>query len=363
MLMTPMPNHEVQRSRSRGRFSKYHRGQRQTDDQTTSSHFKHGLLVLIVVGFLIGFLVGRCESTPANVSMVVGKLGELAGVTSEPSLDQLLGQLTKARFRLEARFLSEYGEYYGRLFDPIQLENIFSTSKASKDRLKRRLMIKVLTKMLRPSQNVKFVWSTGGDSVAAGHGNMFNQSYTAMLEDTVSDAFAALGLEFVARNYGMSMYTSAPELALCMEAVYGNDVDVLVWDFGLADLGHDHRALLWGQRAMIHPNKPILVFVDSRASERSEIISKFEKEGMASILYDKVAVDVLRARLPLNTDTAPPALQYLICDGAVEGSLPCDDPLRNFMCEQRETAQQCLSHKYNTLPGCDNSQKTIHPGW
>jgi hypothetical protein len=363
MLRTPITNHDVNRSRGRGRFSKYYRGQRQTDDLSTSSHFKHGLLILIVVGFLLGFLVGRCESTPANVTMVVGKLGELVGVAPEPSMDQLLGQLTKARVRLEARFLPEYGEYYGRLFDPIQLENIFSSSKASKDRLKRRLMIKVLTKLLRPSQHVKFVWATAGDSVAAGHGNMFNQSYTAMLDDTVSDAFAALGLEFVARNYGMSMYTSAPELALCMEAVYGNDVDLLVWDFGLADLGREQRSLLWGQRAMVHPNKPILLFVDSRASERYEIISKFEKEGMASILYDKLAVDVLRARVPPNTDAAPPALKYLICDGAVEGSLPCDDALRNFMCEQRETAQLCLANKYHTLPGCDNSQKTIHPGW
>jgi hypothetical protein len=130
-------------------------------------------------------------------------------VTTAPPL-----LLTKARFSLEARFLSEYGECYGRLFDPIQLENTFS----------RRLMIKVSTKMLRPSQNVKFVWATGGDSVAAGHGNMFNQSYTAMMDGTVSDAFAALGLEFVARNFGMSMHTSAPELVCawkrCMEMMW-----------------------------------------------------------------------------------------------------------------------------------------------
>jgi len=356
---------DVNLSLGRGRFSKYSRGLRQPfRDYSTSSQRKHGLPALIFVAFLIGFFVGKRESTPADVSAVVGKLGELVGFAQEPSIDQLLGQLTKARMNLEERFTIEYGEYYGRLFDPIQLDNIFSSSKISKDRLKRQLMIKILNKLLFPSKEVKFTWATAGDSIAAGHGNMFNQSYTAMLEDTVADAFAALGIQFVARNYGMAMYSSAPELALCMEAVYGNDLDVLVWDFGLADVGHDHRALLWGQRAMLHPTRPILFFVDSLSSVRHEIITKFEKEGMSSILYDKVAVDVLRAtRIPLNTDTAPPALQYLMCNGAVEGSLPCDDALRFFMCEQLETAQQCWSNKYHTLPGCDNSQKSIHPGW
>ena len=373
MEMMHIQGHNDNPTRNRGRFSKYSRGVRKlshSDPPSSSSSLllsssqrKHCLLVWIVLAFLVGFLVGKRESTPAHVSAVVGKLGEWVGVEPEPSIDQLLGQLTQARMTLERRFTTEYGEYYGRLFDIIHLENMFSSSTISKDRLKRRLMIKILKKLIQPSTNIKFIWATAGDSIAAGHGNMYNQSYTAMLDDTVSEAFHSLGIEFVARNYGMSMYSSAPELALCMEAVYGTDIDVLVWDFGLVDSGHDYRALLWGQRAMIHPNKPVLFFIDSPLSERHNTILKFEKEGMASILYDTMAVDVLRARLPLQTDIAPPAIQYLICNGAVEGSLPCNDALRFFMCEQRETALQCLTNKYKTLPGCDNSQKSIHPGW
>lgn len=41
-----------------------------------------------------------------------------------------------------------------------------------------------------------------------GHGNLFSQSYTAVMEDTVKEAFAASGINFVAKNYAMGDYPS-----------------------------------------------------------------------------------------------------------------------------------------------------------
>lgn len=78
----------------------------------------------------------------------------------------------------------------------------------------------------------KFVWATGGHSAAAGHGNLFNESYTAYMEAAAADVFAAAGIEFIGRNHAMGGMSSAPELALCMESVYGADADVISWDFG-----------------------------------------------------------------------------------------------------------------------------------
>ena len=49
----------------------------------------------------------------------------------------------------------------------------------------------------------KYVWATGGHSAAAGHGNLFNESYTAFLTRAVEDVFGSIGIEFVGRNYAM----------------------------------------------------------------------------------------------------------------------------------------------------------------
>ena len=31
----------------------------------------------------------------------------------------------------------------------------------------------------------------------------------------------------------MGGYVSSPELAMCMESVFGSDMDILMWDFGM----------------------------------------------------------------------------------------------------------------------------------
>mmetsp|Transcript_4194 Transcript_4194/g.7004 ORF Transcript_4194/g.7004 Transcript_4194/m.7004 type:complete len:655 (-) Transcript_4194:39-2003(-) len=331
------------------------------------------LLVAILLAFLGGFVLGKQESTPTTVSAVWSRLAEAIGRDPEFSVDHLLGELTKTRLQLEETFRVEYGgDYYGRLYDQIQIQNhIFLASPMSRDRLKRRLMMKIVQTLIDPSKEVSFVWATAGDSSAAGHGNMLNQSYTAVLERTVQPAFQALGLQFVARNYAMSWYQSAPELALCMESVYGTDLDVLNWDFSMQDgQTHSYKTELWAERATMHPSLPLLFFVDNSAasSRLSMLQNKLESNGVGFVFVDKMAMDRVRSRVPptVATSTAivPEALQNWICPGgAVEGALPCDDAMRYFVCDQFETGQECLAAKYKTLTGCDAGQKSNHPGW
>lgn len=84
--------------------------------------------------------------------------------------------------------------------------------------------MKHLEAVLLPEPNSPpiFTWVTAGDSPAAGHGNLCSQSYTAILEETVQHHFEASGIQFRAKNYA-----SAPELALCMNEVFGGDIDVV----------------------------------------------------------------------------------------------------------------------------------------
>jgi hypothetical protein len=78
----------------------------------------------------------------------------------------------------------------------------------------------------------RFVWATGGHSAAAGHGNLFNESYTAFLESISKPVFQSVGIDFEGRNYAMGGMKSAPTIALCNEAIFGTDADVISWDYG-----------------------------------------------------------------------------------------------------------------------------------
>jgi hypothetical protein len=79
----------------------------------------------------------------------------------------------------------------------------------------------------------KYVWATGGHSAAAGHGNLYNESYTAYMERDLKDIFGSIGIDFEGRNYAMGGTASAAEIAMCWEEVFGVDVDFFVWDYGM----------------------------------------------------------------------------------------------------------------------------------
>ena len=49
----------------------------------------------------------------------------------------------------------------------------------------------------------KYVWATGGHSASAGHGNLYNESYTAYLERDAQPIFESIGIDFEGRNYAM----------------------------------------------------------------------------------------------------------------------------------------------------------------
>ena len=50
----------------------------------------------------------------------------------------------------------------------------------------------------RVEQN--YIWATGGHSASAGHGNLYNESYTAFMERDVKDIFGSIGIDFHGRH-------------------------------------------------------------------------------------------------------------------------------------------------------------------
>lgn len=157
------------------------------------------------------------------------------------SLDNLLHNFALAKERLTQVLHRDYGtEYYASIFESqgqsrgrtvIQPPGGFNVPNHSWDRLKTRIMIKLID-VLSKQETPKFVWATGGHSSAAGHGNFYDESYTAVLEKNVQVVFDAVGMQFKGKNYAMGGSDSAPEAAWCNEEIFGTDLDVLVWDYG-----------------------------------------------------------------------------------------------------------------------------------
>jgi len=374
------------------------------------------IYLLIFISFIVGFNFGVDQLDVFDVENIAAKESESTisdeeKVYKKQSLIELMGELSKQKSIQEKSLKQLFGKYqFNIIFEnPLIMDKIFVMEPLSKERLIRRLMIKILQAQVSDgnSQNIyedtnnlytssTFVWATGGDSAAAGHGNLFQQSYTPILEETVKGAFRALGVQFQGRNYAMGGYTSAPELALCMEAIYGNDLDILAWDFSMTEEVYTHwhgdegftnsedkedmsyKVSLWGHRAGIHPTKPILFMMDSsKKSNRWGKFSSLVERGMGSILMDSEGMSELMQILPITKtinptnedieyrESLPPLLQYLRCDdGSIEGSVPCNDPM-NYMYCMDESKSVCWNHKYNTQEACSDArnQRPYNPGW
>jgi hypothetical protein len=72
---------------------------------------------------------------------------------------------------------------------------------------------------------------TAGHSAAAGHGNHFQQSYTLQIQRILEPIFARLGVTMSAHCLGIGSMGTLQN-ALGMRDLYGDDIDVLIYDSG-----------------------------------------------------------------------------------------------------------------------------------
>lgn len=288
-----------------------------------------------------------------------------------PDPMKLLENLISAKEEIEAKVRLEYGKYFDYFFKNTSLSEIVKLSEPSLERLINIMQVKILSAQLY-SHKTTFVWSTGGHSAAAGHGNLFSQTYSAVLEDTVKDVFASLNISFTARNHAMGGYPSAPELACCLESIFGLDTDILSWDFGMTDGRDTENMVLWANRAGIlrqsnssqkeeHPMSTFLFFMNGpKNGKPSQEFDSFESQGLGlGWLNTERKQQIMQKNLPdfegwtdedeLNTEEEiPRAVKYLMCGGWPETKIP-----------------PCDSNKWNTSRVCASAkfQTNWHPGW
>jgi hypothetical protein len=105
-----------------------------------------------------------------------------------------------------------------------------------------------------------FVVSMAGMSDVAGHGNFHEDAYTHVFETYMAPAMEAVGIPFEVRNHAMGGTPSYPH-SLCMDTVYGSDVDVLVWDFRMVEAGNDpFQCELFLRHAIMMESQPVVMF-------------------------------------------------------------------------------------------------------
>lgn len=319
-------------------------------------------VILVVSGLVIGFMMGYDQSAksdppPQLDKIMVDKNSGIIRYGPGRTPLELLGIVRKTRQTLIQTLQEEYGDYTGLLINGANLDNVFAMSSGSKFRYQRRILQKLLMKQLEPRKKVTFTWVTAGDVRAGGFGNHREHSYTSVLERTVSDAFRAVGIEFVAKNRAVYSATTGPTMALCMDTIYGSDIDVLSWDFSLSDGDIDYRAGLWSTRATMHPTRPLLMMLDKTESNRWKNFFAVEgKIGITSIDIEQfVSQDMPDSTRTTHPEQLPPALQYLQCNGFIEGHRNCVEKSLHHICND-EKGEVCRENKFLDGSKCEMAQ-------
>mmetsp|Transcript_32189 Transcript_32189/g.36046 ORF Transcript_32189/g.36046 Transcript_32189/m.36046 type:complete len:688 (-) Transcript_32189:51-2114(-) len=261
---------------------------------------------------------------------------------------ELFQRASKAKVQLLDKLRKDYGDY----FDPIFVDKDNGTYRPvhpmtkdgpSFERLRRKLLIKVLTmQLIFKTQDSdyhgcdcsngketalrndvvdlsltaanysfrsdvtkttfgKYVWATGGHSAAAGHGNLYNESYTAYMESDLKDIFESIGLEFEGRNYAMGGTASGPEISMCFKEVFGTDVDFFSWDYGMTDGKDTSKSLHYFYRGGVSAGRPALMMLHGggrNRRDREERLRSLEDIGMPAFYGNEDSFEAMRNGFP-----------------------------------------------------------------
>ena len=216
------------------------------------------------------------------------------------------------------------------------------------ERVKRKFMIKVL-RFQMSGKTSPFVWATAGDQVAAGRGNFFDQQYTVVLEKSVKKVMETVGIDFKTRPYGIGSLRSAPEIAACAKAIFGEDVDMIAWDFTSSDGNQVWRLEYFAHRIARMQNRPSLLVLQSDDA-RKPLVDHLTGLGMAILGMDTNYVMNHMMRMP-DSSSGPPSgselVKYFRCGSHIESGSPCSEYkfLQNGICDNR------------------GHQTSWHPGW
>lgn len=198
-------------------------------------------------------------------------------------------------------------------------------------RMKNKILIKLLRVLTANADTnmISFIWATGGHSAAAAHGDFVSESYTKVLERRLRPVFAAVNMHLVGRNFAMGGTGSALEVALCVDQIFGLDIDILSWDFGMTDGGRNHASsYVYFSHAALNPNRPACVAMFAGGKAASLI--PMEQDGLTVWIVESAVERGLLNSFPdcetmsqEQVNQLPPLVRGYRCGGAYEGGDIC----------------------------------------
>ena len=322
--------------------------------RTTSETFRwRNVLILIALAFS-AFMVLKKETFITSIMLEVEEQHEME---FKDAIGDMMKRVNEANVAFHSILEEEYGQFKEKIFNKETiLKSISGPSDVSSKRLQRRILIKIIEAQLTKKE-VSYNWVIGGHSAAAGHGNLFNQTYGYVLEDSARPIFQALGITFYGKNYAMGGMKSAPESALCMSSLYGPDLDILSWDFGMTDGSRSSDLYtIWSQKAGTHPTQPTILSYGSNSAY--SIHPKLEEAGMSvfqALFVEERRTENLSDVFPdsddedVKVDELPKGVKFYRCGGHTENGEPCGDKQIKF-----DTKKACKTIGY---------QVSWHDGW
>ncbi|KAH8043385.1 hypothetical protein JL721_13157 [Aureococcus anophagefferens] len=122
---------------------------------------------------------------------------------------------------------------------------------------------------------------------AAGHGNMFNESFFAF-QRLLGPALAAAGVELRVGNFALGGTHSRPHPTFCSREVWGDDVDYVNWDFDMTEAGGQDRDGMLAFAAAVgaaYDPPPVLVAGRRRGDDRA-LAAKVLEPNSPVLRYD-----------------------------------------------------------------------------
>lgn len=126
------------------------------------------------------------------------------------------------------------------------------TTKRSFEGLVRRLLHAIMT-------NDTFAVVVAGHSAAAGHGNHFRQNYAMQFHRIMAPIFARLGVKLVTRNMSQGGLGTVQN-AMAAGDLYGQEIDLLIWDAGMTEKGNKEHIDLFFRQGMLGGNRVPVVW-------------------------------------------------------------------------------------------------------
>ena len=102
-----------------------------------------------------------------------------------------------------------------------------------------------------------FLFVMGGHSAAAGHGNLFQQSYSLQVQRVLEPVLARLGVYHKSHNFGMGGMGTIQN-AMAARTMYGAHIDILMWDSSMTEKDAPSRDLFARQGLLSGDTVPVL---------------------------------------------------------------------------------------------------------